>query len=100
MSQDTARRDPHAEPDDADLTEPRARQIARQQPVRLRRPVAEPADGGDVSPAEPDTDESGLIGGIDDLGAADLGPLAPDARDPDAGSGRPRKLASGHARGR
>ncbi|MGD0246548.1 MAG: hypothetical protein ABSB59_40320 [Streptosporangiaceae bacterium] len=44
-----------------------------------------------MSPDEPDADESELIGGIDDLGAADLGPIAPDARDPDADSGRPRK---------
>jgi hypothetical protein len=38
-----------------------------------------------------DADEFELIGGIDDLGAADLGPIAPGARDPDADSGRPRK---------
>ena len=47
-------------------------------------------DGG-VSPDEPDADEFEPIGGIDDLGAADLGPIAPDAHDPDADSGRPRK---------
>jgi len=65
--------------------------------LRLRRPVTQPAgddgvspDGG-VSPDEPDADEFELIGGIDDLGAADLGPIAPNARDPDADSGRPRK---------
>jgi hypothetical protein len=52
--------------------------------------VASP-DGG-VSPDEPDADEFELIGGIDDLGAADLGPITPDARDPDADSGRPRKI--------
>ena len=46
---------------------------------------------GDVSPDEPDADEFELIGGIDDLGAADLGPIAPNAHDPDADSGRPRK---------
>jgi hypothetical protein len=53
--------------------------------------VAQPAGDGGVSPDEPDADESGLIGGIDDLGAADLGPIAPNAHDPDADSGRPRK---------
>jgi hypothetical protein len=36
-------------------------------------------------------DEFELIGGIDDLGAADLGPSAPDTHDPDVDSGRPRK---------
>ena len=44
-------------------------------------------DGG-VSPDEPDADEFELIGGIDDLGAADLGPIAPNAHDPDADSGQ------------
>ena len=47
-------------------------------------------DGG-VSPDEPDADEFEPIGGIDDLGATDLGPISPDAHDPDADSGRPRK---------
>ncbi len=69
----------------------RPRQAEHQQVARLRRPVAQPADDGGVSPAEPDADESGLIGGTDDLGAADLGPIAPDAHDPDADSARPRK---------
>jgi hypothetical protein len=91
MSQNTARRDPHAKPGDADVTEPRTRPAGHKQAVRLRRPVARPAGDGDVSPDEPDADESGLIGGIDDLGAADLGPIAPNARDPDADSGQPRK---------
>jgi hypothetical protein len=97
MSQHTARRDPHAKPEDADVTEPRTRQAEHKQVVRLRRPVTQPAgddgvspDGG-VSPDEPDADEFELIGGIDDLGAADLGPIAPNAHDPDADSGRPRK---------
>jgi hypothetical protein len=44
-----------------------------------------------VSPDEPDADEFEPIGGIDDLGAADLGPIGPDTHDPDADSGRPRK---------
>ena len=49
------------------------------------------AGDGDVSPDEPDADEFELIGGIDDLGAADLGPIAPNAHDPDADSVQPRK---------
>ena len=96
MSQHTARREPHAKPEDADVTEPRTRQAEHKQAGRLRRPVAQPAGNGGVSPDEPDLHEFELIGGIDDLGAADLGPIAPDthdpdAHDPDADSGRPRK---------
>ena len=91
MSQNTARRDLHAKPEDVDVTEPRTRQAEHKQVVRLRRPVAQPAGDGGVGPGEPDADEFGLIGGIDDLGAADLGPVAPHAHDPDADSGRPRK---------
>ena len=91
MSRHTARREPHAKPEDADLTESRTRQAEPKQAGRLRRPVAQPAGDGGVSPDEPDLDEFELIGGIDDLGAADLGPIAPDTHDPDVDSGRPRK---------
>ena len=91
MSQNTARRDPHAKPEDADVTQPRTRQTEHKQVVRLRQPVTRPAGDGGVSPDEPDADEFEPIGGIDDLGATDLGPIAPDAHDPDADSGRPRK---------
>ena len=91
MSQHTARREPHAKPEGADVTEPRTRQAEHKQAGRLRRPVAQPADNGGVSPDEPDLHEFELIGGIDDLGAADVGPIAPNAHDPDADSGRPRK---------
>jgi hypothetical protein len=91
MSQNTARRDPHAKAEDADLAEPRARQTEHKQEVRPRRPIAQPAGDGGVSPDVPDEDEIELIGGIDDLSPADLGPAAPNAHDPDADSGRPRK---------
>jgi hypothetical protein len=91
MSQHTARRDPHAKPEDVDVTQPRTRQTEHKQVARLRRPVAQPADDGGLSPDEPDADEFELIGGTDDLGAADLRPIAPNAHDPDADSGRPRK---------
>jgi hypothetical protein len=91
VSQNTARRGPHAKPEDADVTQPRTRQTEDKQVVRLRRPVTRPADDGGVSPDEPDADEFEPIGGIDDLGAADLGPIGPDTHDPDADSGRPRK---------
>ena len=53
-------------------------------------PSASAGDGA-VSPDEPDDDEFELIGD-NDLGAADLGPLGPNAPDPDAGSGRIRKI--------
>jgi len=91
VSQHTARRDPHAKPEDADVTEPRTRQAEHKQVVRPRRPVTQPAGDDGVSLDEPDADGFELIGGIDDLGAADLGPIAPNAHDPDADSGRPRK---------
>jgi hypothetical protein len=91
MSQNLARRDPHAKPEEENVTEPRTRQTERKQVVRPRRPVTRPAGDGGVSPEEPDADEFELIGGIDDLGAADLGPFAPNPDDPDADSGRPRK---------
>ena len=87
MSQNTARRDPHVKPEEDGVTEPRARQAERKHVVQVRRAAG---DGG-VSPDEPDADEFEPIGGIDDLGAADLGPIAPGVRDPDADSGRPRK---------
>jgi hypothetical protein len=91
MSQNTARRDPHAKPEDVDVTQPRTRQAERKQAVRPPRPVTQPPGDGGVSPDEPDADQLELIGGIDDLGTADLGPLAPNAHDPDADSRRPRK---------
>ena len=53
-------------------------------------PSATAGDGG-AGPDEPDEGEFGLIGD-NDLGAADLGPAAPGAHDPDAGSGRMRKI--------
>lgn len=97
MSQNSARRDPQVQSEDVDLAEPRACQAEHEQGVRPRRPIAQPADDGGVrpdggvSPDEPDEDEIELIGGSDDLSPADLGPLAPNAHDPDADSGRPRK---------
>lgn len=91
MSQHTARREPYAKPEEEDVTEPRTRQTEHKRVGRLRRPVTQPAGDDGVSLDEPDMDEFELIGGIDDLGAADLAPIAPNAHDPDADSGRPRK---------
>jgi hypothetical protein len=93
MSQNTARHDPHAKSGDEDVA-PQARQPERRRATRPRRasqPDAHPAGTGGVSPDEPDEGEFELIGD-NDLGAADLGPAAPDATDPDAGSGRVRKV--------
>jgi hypothetical protein len=94
MSQHTARHDQHARPDDEDEDVAQARQPERRQGAHPRQPVGltPPGDGdGGVGPDEPDVGEFELIGD-DDLGAADLGPAAPDARDPDAGSGQMRKI--------
>ena len=94
MSQNTTRHESHAKSRDED-TDIGARQSERRsehrQGHRPRQPVGQPADDGAVSPDEPDDDEFELIGD-NDLGAADLGPLGPNAPDPDAGSGRIRKI--------
>lgn len=88
MSQHTARHDPHAKSRDEDLDDRPARQ-----PEPKRRTAGQLAGDGGVSPDEPDEDEFELIGD-NDLGAADLGPIGPNATDPDAPSGRVRKIAS------
>jgi hypothetical protein len=87
MSQTTARHGQHAQSGDEDVADLRARQPEHKQGVR----PCQPADDGGVSPDEPDEGEFELIGD-DDLGAADLGPAAPNATDPDADSGRVRKI--------
>ena len=92
MSQNTAKHDQHARPDDEDAAYPQARRPERGHGVRGRQPVGQPAGDGGVSPDEPDEGEFELIGD-NDLGAADLGPAAPGAGDPDADSGRIRKIA-------
>jgi hypothetical protein len=93
MGQNTARHDPRARSEDEDVVEAQPRQPEHKQGVRPRQPVGKSADGGGVGPDEPDEGEFELIGD-DDLGAADLGPAAPNARDPDADSGRIRKITS------
>jgi hypothetical protein len=91
MSQGTARHGPGAESDDEVVADPRSRQPEHGPRVRLRQPAGQPAGEGGENPDEPDEGEFELIGD-DDLGAADLGPAAPNARDPDVGSGRIRKI--------
>jgi hypothetical protein len=90
MSQHTARHDPRAKSGDEDDGDLQARQpgVRPHQPVGQH--VGQPADDGGASPDEPDEGEFELIGD-DDLGAADLGPAAPNFTDPDAPSGRMRK---------
>ena len=89
MSQHTARHDSQARSRGEDVDDPAARQPEHKQGGQPRQPVGQRAGG--VGLDEPEEDEFELIGD-DDLGAADLGPLGPHA-DPDAGSGRPRKMA-------
>ncbi len=92
MSQHTARHDQHARPEDEEEDVAPARQPQRRPGAHPRQPVGltPPGDGG-VSPDEPDDGEFDLIGD-NDLGPADLGPAAPGGVDPDADSGRMRKL--------
>jgi hypothetical protein len=92
MSQHTARQDSHAKSRDEDADDTVTRQPDHKQGVHPRQAVGQPAVGG-VGPDGPDgpeEEEFELIGD-DDLGPADLGPLGPHA-DPDAGSGRVRKI--------
>ena len=91
MSQNTAGHATHAKSGDEEASDPRARQPEHKQGGRLRRPVGQPAGDGGVGPDEPDESEFELIGD-NDLGAADLGPANPNATDPDADSGRLRKI--------
>jgi hypothetical protein len=97
MSQHTARQDQRARAEDEDDAYPQARQPERRQGAHLRPPVGQPSGDGDPGPDEPDQpdqpDEREFeLLGDNDLGAADLGPAAPGARDPDADSGRIRKI--------
>jgi hypothetical protein len=92
MSQNTARHEPRVEPEDEDVTVPRARQPGHRQRARPGQPVGQPGDDRGMGPDEPDDSEFELAGD-DDLGAADLGPANPNATDPDAGSGRIRKIS-------
>jgi hypothetical protein len=87
MSQRTGTHDPGTESGDEDVDDLQARQPERRQGMRPHQAAGQLADDGGTSPDEP---EFGLIGD-DDLGAADLGPAAPNFTDPDAPSGGIRK---------
>lgn len=91
MSQHTARRDPRATSEDEDVAGLRARPPEHKQRVRPHQPVSQPAGDGGTGPDEPGEDEFELTGD-NDLSPIDLGPADPNATDPDAGSGRIRKI--------
>lgn len=90
MSQNTARHDSHARSEDEDVADVRPASQNTSKTSRPRQPIGQPGGDGGVSPDEPDEGEFELIGD-DDLGAADLGPAAPNFHDPDADSGRVRR---------
>jgi hypothetical protein len=54
--------------------------------------VDQPDGDGSPNPDEPDDGEFELIGD-NDLGPADLGPAAPGSSNPDADSGRIRRIS-------
>ena len=91
MSHTTARHDPRAASEDEDVATPQARQPAPRQRVP-RQPVGQPAGDGGIGLDEPDEGEF-EIAGDNDLSPADLGPADPNATNPDADSGRMRKIA-------
>jgi hypothetical protein len=91
MSQNTTRHDRRVRSEDEDVADLQGRQPVHKRDEWPRRPVGQPAGDGGVSPDEPGEDEFELVGD-DDLSPADLGPAAPNARDPDADSGRVRKI--------
>jgi hypothetical protein len=101
VSEHAQQRHPHSESEDDGNPGPPAGPPGhvrgqRQAPDGRRAPrpagPLAPGDDSGVTGDEPgDGDEFDLIGD-DDLGIADLGPLAPGVVDPDAGSGRIRKV--------
>jgi hypothetical protein len=92
MSQNTARHDPGAKSEDEDVADLQALQPEHKRGAQPRQPIGQPTGDGGVGPDEPDEGEFEVVGD-DDLGVPDLGPLAPNVRDPDADSGRIRKIA-------
>jgi hypothetical protein len=92
MSEHAQQRHPHPESEDDESPvrpagAPGHVRGQRQAPDRHRAP----RPGGPTEDEPGDEEEFDLIGD-DDLGTADLGPLAPGTVDPDAGSGRIRKV--------
>jgi hypothetical protein len=107
MSEHAQQRHPHPEPeDDGNPGRPAGTPgyVRGQRHAldghRAPRPDGPPAPGDDssVTGDEPDHEDEFDLIGDDDLGIADLGPIAPGTVDPDADSGRIRKVtrAGGH----
>jgi len=101
MSEHAHQRHPHPEPEDDGNPGRPARTPGHgrgqgQAPGghRAARPggPSAPGDESGVTGGEPDDDDEFDLIGDDDLGISDLGPLAPGTVDPDAGSGRIRKV--------
>ena len=90
MSQNTARPDPRPASDNEDADLPGLPPEHRRG-ARPRQPAGQPTGDGGAGPYEPDDGEFELVGD-DDLGAADLGPIAPKVRDPDTDSGSITKI--------
>lgn len=94
MSQNEARHEAHARPEDEDAVGLGARVPEHTQGRRPRQPVGQPGGDGGVLPDEPGQpdEEEFELAGDNDLGPADLGPLGPNASDPDARSEPIRKM--------
>ena len=94
MSQHTARHDPRTRSEDEteEVPTPHPRPAERHRPLGPDRPVDQPDGDGSPNPDEPDDGEFELIGD-NDLGTADLGPADPRVTDPDADSGRIRRIS-------
>lgn len=107
MSEHAQQRHPHSESEDHGSPGPSAgtsghmrgqgQALDGHRAPRPASPSAPGDDSGVTGDVPGDEDEFDLIGD-DDLGIADLGPIAPGTVDPDAGSGRIRKVnrAGGH----
>lgn len=100
MSEQAQQRHQHSEPeDDGSPGRPAGtpghvrgqRQLDRHRGPRPDGPTAPRNDSG-VTGDEPGEEDEFDIIGDDDLGIADLGPIAPGTVDPDADSGRIRKV--------
>jgi len=92
MSQHATHQSQRETTDDEDITTtPQRRPRAPGRDVRPGQPAGRPLADGGPPPDGPDEGEFTLIGD-DDLAPADLGPAAPNTRDPDADSGRVRKI--------
>jgi hypothetical protein len=101
MSEHAQQRHQHPEPEDDDSpgrpagtpghVRGRRQALDRHLATRPGGPAA-PGDDSGITEDEPDDEDEFDLIGDDDLSPADLGPLAPGTVDPDADSGRIRKV--------